>query len=80
MFSLKPYPALLALVVLLVYAQPALAFGAGNIASISKVEGQNCKSGPLLPLFILSIYLSFCLALPLPLTDMGGNHTDRAPW
>lgn len=43
MFTLKPYPALLALVVLVVYARPALAFGAGNIASISKVEGQNCK-------------------------------------
>ncbi|KAK9775469.1 putative Heterokaryon incompatibility protein Het-C-domain-containing protein [Seiridium cardinale] len=45
MFTLKPYPALLALVVLLVYARPALAFGAGNIASISKVEGQNWRHG-----------------------------------
>lgn len=41
---MKPsYPALLALVVLLVYAKPALAFGAGNIGGMSKVEGQNCK-------------------------------------
>ncbi|KAI0171659.1 heterokaryon incompatibility protein Het-C-domain-containing protein [Pestalotiopsis sp. NC0098] len=45
MFTLKPYPALLALVVLVVYARPALAFGAGNIASISKVEGQNWRHG-----------------------------------
>ncbi|KAH6657356.1 heterokaryon incompatibility protein Het-C-domain-containing protein [Truncatella angustata] len=45
MFSFKPYPALLALVVVLVYARPALAFGAGNIASISKVEGQNWRHG-----------------------------------
>ncbi|KAF3023481.1 hypothetical protein G7054_g3502 [Neopestalotiopsis clavispora] len=45
MFTLKPYPALLALVVVLVYARPALAFGAGNIASISKVEGQNWRHG-----------------------------------
>ncbi|KAI1872041.1 uncharacterized protein JN550_004244 [Neoarthrinium moseri] len=45
MFTFKPYPAMLALVVLLVYARPALAFGAGNIASISKVEGQNWRHG-----------------------------------
>lgn len=45
MLTLKPYPALLALVVLVVYARPALAFGAGNIASISKVEGQNWRHG-----------------------------------
>ncbi|ORY57205.1 heterokaryon incompatibility protein Het-C-domain-containing protein [Pseudomassariella vexata] len=45
MFTLKPYPAFLALVVLLVFARPALAFGAGNIASISKVEGQNWRHG-----------------------------------
>lgn len=44
MFTLRPYPALLALVVVLLYARPALAFGAGNIASMSKVEGQNCKN------------------------------------
>ncbi|KAH8682245.1 heterokaryon incompatibility protein Het-C-domain-containing protein [Xylariales sp. PMI_506] len=45
MSSLKPYPAILALVLLLFYARPALAFGAGNIASISKVEGQNWRHG-----------------------------------
>jgi hypothetical protein len=26
------------------YAAPAAAFGAGNIASISKVEGKNCMT------------------------------------
>jgi hypothetical protein len=39
----KPYPLLLGIVVLFVFARPTLAFGAGNIASISKVEGQNCE-------------------------------------
>ena len=43
MLSFKPYPALLGLAILLVFARPAMAFGAGNIASISKVEGENCK-------------------------------------
>jgi len=43
MFSLKPLPVLLGLAVFLLLASPAHAFGAGNIASISKIEGQNCK-------------------------------------
>lgn len=38
----KPYPMLLGMLILLFFAPPALAFGAGNIAGISKVEGQNC--------------------------------------
>lgn len=38
----KRYPILLGVVVLYLFASPALAFGAGNIASISKVDGQNC--------------------------------------
>lgn len=33
---------MLGLVILVALASPAAAFGAGNIASISKVEGQNC--------------------------------------
>lgn len=37
---------LLGLVLLVCLVQPAAAFGAGNIASISKVEGQNCTSNP----------------------------------
>ncbi|TRX89704.1 hypothetical protein FHL15_009454 [Xylaria flabelliformis] len=45
MASLKLYPGLLGLAFLLVFAQPALAFGAGNIASISKVAGQNWRHG-----------------------------------
>ncbi|KAI0126354.1 NIMA-interacting protein tinc [Xylariales sp. AK1849] len=45
MFSLRSYPAMLALVVILVYARPALAFGAGNIGAMSKVEGQNWRHG-----------------------------------
>ncbi|KAH6609190.1 hypothetical protein Trco_002536 [Trichoderma cornu-damae] len=36
---------LLGLVLLVCLAQPAAAFGAGNIASISKVEGQNWRHG-----------------------------------
>jgi hypothetical protein len=39
----KPYPVLLGIAVLFLFTRPALAFGAGNIAGISKVEGQNCK-------------------------------------
>ncbi|KAI0437640.1 NIMA-interacting protein tinc [Xylaria telfairii] len=45
MASLKLYPRLLGLTFLLVFARPALAFGAGNIASISKVAGQNWRHG-----------------------------------
>ncbi|KAF3940994.1 hypothetical protein ABW19_dt0209592 [Dactylella cylindrospora] len=47
MFTLKPYPALLGLVLLLLFARPTHAFGAGNIASISKIEGQNWRHGDL---------------------------------
>lgn len=42
MMSSKLYPSLLGLAFLFIFARPALAFGAGNIAGISKVEGQNC--------------------------------------
>ncbi|KAI2469773.1 Het-C-domain-containing protein [Annulohypoxylon bovei var. microspora] len=45
MITLKPFPAFLGLVFLFVFARPALAFGAGNIAGISKVEGQNWRHG-----------------------------------
>ena len=55
MFSFKPYPALLGLAMLLVFARPAMAFGAGNIASISKVEGENCEP----PSDVYVLY-SFC--------------------
>lgn len=41
--SLKMTPLLMGVVVLFLFAGHAHAFGAGNIASISKVEGQNCK-------------------------------------
>lgn len=45
MFSFKPQHTLLVgFVILVALARPAAAFGAGNIASISKVEGQNCPS------------------------------------
>lgn len=42
MFDLRNPGLLLGLIVLVALASPAAAFGAGNIASISKVEGQNC--------------------------------------
>lgn len=49
MATIKPYPFLLGLLALFLFARPALAFGAGNIAGISKVEGQNCRiTNPLL--------------------------------
>ena len=47
MFTIKPYPVLLGLAVFLLFARPAHAFGAGNIASISKIEGQNWRHGDL---------------------------------
>lgn len=47
MFSFKPYPVLLGLAMLLVFARPATAFGAGNIAGISKIEGENWRHGDL---------------------------------
>jgi len=43
MAGLTPYPVLLGLVMLFLFARPTLAFGAGNIAGISSVEGQNCE-------------------------------------
>lgn len=44
--SLKMTPLLMGLVLLFLFAGRAHAFGAGNIASISKVEGQNCEPLP----------------------------------
>ncbi|KAG7292458.1 hypothetical protein NEMBOFW57_002493 [Staphylotrichum longicolle] len=43
--SFKPYPFLLGFIVLFCFVQPTLAFGAGNIAGISKIEGQNWRHG-----------------------------------
>lgn len=45
MFSLSPNVGLLALVILLAYTRPTLAFGAGNIAEISKAEGARWRHG-----------------------------------
>lgn len=45
MFSIKPFHLGVGLLVLFLWARPTHAFGAGNIASISKVEGQNCECG-----------------------------------
>ncbi|KAK6516934.1 hypothetical protein TWF506_006814 [Arthrobotrys conoides] len=45
MFSLTPNIGLLALVIILVYTRPTLAFGAGNIAEISKAEGARWRHG-----------------------------------
>ena len=41
--SISVSTAFLTLAVLLLLAHPAAAFGAGNIGSISKIEGVNCK-------------------------------------
>lgn len=45
--SLKMTPLLMGVVLLFLFAGRVHAFGAGNIASISKVEGQNCEPPPL---------------------------------
>lgn len=42
MINLRSQGLLVGLIILVALASPALAFGAGNIASISKIEGQNC--------------------------------------
>lgn len=46
MLDARSYPLLVGLIVLAWLARPTHAFGAGNIASISKIEGQNCESVP----------------------------------
>ncbi|EFY97160.1 heterokaryon incompatibility protein [Metarhizium robertsii] len=45
MIDLRNHGLLLGLIVLVALATPAAAFGAGNIASTSKVEGQNWRHG-----------------------------------
>ncbi|KAF5022325.1 hypothetical protein F66182_5612 [Fusarium sp. NRRL 66182] len=45
MFTFRSHSLLVGLVILVGLASPAFAFGAGNIASISKVEGQNWRHG-----------------------------------
>jgi hypothetical protein len=44
MFDSRSFTFTVGLIVLICLARPAHAFGAGNIASISKIEGQNCAS------------------------------------
>jgi hypothetical protein len=56
MAALKPYPFLLGFIVLFCFVRPTLAFGAGNIAGISKIEGQNCEP---LPYFSTKAMVSF---------------------
>ena len=46
MFESKALVFAVGLFCLLCFARPSLAFGAGNIASISKIEGQNCAYRP----------------------------------
>lgn len=43
MLDARSYPLLVGLIVLVWFSRPAHAFGAGNIAGISKIEGQNCE-------------------------------------
>lgn len=43
MFESRAFTFAVGLICLVYFARPALAFGAGNIASISKIEGQNCE-------------------------------------
>lgn len=46
MFESRALTFAVGLICLLYFARPSLAFGAGNIASISKIEGQNCAYRP----------------------------------
>ena len=46
MFDSKSLAFAVGLIALLCFVHPTLAFGAGNIASISKIEGQNCAYRP----------------------------------
>lgn len=39
------FPLALTLLLVLLWARPTQAFGAGNIASMSKIEGQNWRHG-----------------------------------
>ena len=43
MLDSRNYTLLVGLIILIGLVRPAHAFGAGNIAGISKVEGQNCE-------------------------------------
>lgn len=45
--------------IILVLASPAYAFGAGNIASVAKIEGVNCKHPPSSRPFVGWAYLTF---------------------
>ncbi len=62
--SFKPYPFLLGFIVLFCFVRPTLAFGAGNIAGISKIEGQNCEPTCVLPPFPARLQLWRALQLP----------------
>jgi len=84
MASLKPYPFILGFIVLFCFVQPTLAFGAGNIAGISKIEGQNCKRR--VPcLFVVSLLLVVLLLVGSwaltgsPLNTQGATVTSRMP-
>ncbi|KXX82927.1 ATP-dependent RNA helicase DDX42 [Madurella mycetomatis] len=57
MATFKPYPFLLGFIVLFCFVRPTLAFGAGNIAGISKVEGLNWRHGD-----IEDVLLKICMA------------------
>ena len=59
MATFKPYPFVLGFIVLFCFVRPTLAFGAGNIAGISKVEGQNCEKLPPSPFFRIPLDPSF---------------------
>lgn len=45
MASRFAYFALIALIIVVALPSPAAAFGAGNIASVSQIEGQNFRHG-----------------------------------
>lgn len=78
MIDCKDRGLILGLIILLALASPVAAFGAGNIASTSKVEGQNCEWR--VHFFLLSrlcAAASIADRLSLPRQQQGGTVTLR---
>lgn len=69
--SFSTSSAVLTIALILVFASPAHAFGAGNIASVAKIEGLNCK----LPPFGLAVQSSKHL-LTIPSLGRHGDIED----
>jgi hypothetical protein len=81
MATLKPYPFLLGFIVLFYFVRPTLAFGAGNIAGISKIEGQNCEQSLTSSIYSSSVLtLTFISLLLQGATAISKMPSSRLPW